>query len=60
MEVRPLLTVSSNVSVGFLKIAAVRAFPIEMFAAAGKLLSESSNAIKLPPSSTIAMNLFRL
>src|SRR5947207_1829700 len=41
--------------VGFLKRTAVRALPIEMVAPIAKLPSSRSSAIRLPPSSTMAI-----
>jgi hypothetical protein len=55
MGVRPALMRSSNTRVGHLKIAAVRALPIEIGPPAGKVLSSRSTAIRLPPSSTTAI-----
>ena len=55
IDVRPLPTTSSKNFVGFLNSAAVRAFPMEMFAPALNVPSIRSTAIRLPPSSTTAI-----
>jgi len=55
MAVRPFLMISSNVRVGFLKSAAVRALPTEMVAPAANVPSSRSSTMRLPPSSTTAM-----
>src|SRR5712691_3482203 len=55
IEVRPFLMMSSKTFVGFLKMADVRAFPMEMFAPAANVLSRRSRAIRFPPSSTTAI-----
>ena len=54
--VRPLPMMSSKTLVGFLNSAAVRALPIEIFAPAAKVPSRRSRDMRLPPSSTMAID----
>ena len=54
--VRPPTIASSRILVGFWKSAAVRAFSVEMVAPIGKVGCMRSRYIRLPPSSTTAID----
>ena len=54
MVTRPPLTVFSKSRVALWKPAAVRALPMEILGAEGKVLSKRCSSTMLPPSSTIA------